>query len=64
MAYININSGESEVLVGVPVVLLLVALVENVAHGLLFLDVVVVLEHAHLIELHLPEERFFFARVP
>ena len=45
-------------------VLLLVALVEDVAHGLFFLDVVVVLEHAHLVELHLPEKGLFLPRVP
>ena len=64
MAYTNINSGETEVLVGGPVMLLLIALIEDVAHGLFFGDVVVVLEHAHLIEFDLSEEGFLSARLP
>ena len=64
MAYTNINSGETEVLVRAPVMLLLIALIKDVAHGLFFGDVVVVLEQAHLIQFHLSEEGLLPARLP
>lgn len=46
-------SAEAEVLTGAPVVLLVVALLEDIAHRVLLISVV---HHAHLVELHLPEK--------
>jgi hypothetical protein len=45
-------------------VLLLVALIEDVAHSLLLLHMVVVLQHAHLVKLDLSEEGLLLARFP
>lgn len=54
-------SAEAEVLAGGPVVLLVVALLEDVPHRVLLIGVV---HHAHLVELHLSEERFPLALLP
>lgn len=44
--------------------LLLVALIEDVAHSLLLLHMVVILHHAHLVELDLTKEGLLLARLP
>jgi hypothetical protein len=57
------DSAKAKVLIGGPMILLVVALVEDVAHGLL-LHRVLLLQHAHLVELHLSEERLLLLRLP
>ena len=52
---------ESEVLAGGPVVLLVIALLKDIPHGVLLIGVV---HHAHFIELHLSEKGLPLALLP
>lgn len=45
-------------------VLLLVTLIKDVAHSLLFLHMVIILHHAHIIKLNLSEKRLVLSRLP